>query len=142
LPTGTCSRSTTSASRPTCFAEDFVYETVKAHLKECGMAMKQGTIIDATLIAAPSSTRNKVGEREREMHQTKKGNRWDYGMKAHNLYAKANGYGVHKDSGLNHSVDTTAANVQDLTPAADLLHGEEDVVYAVAARLCEAVAGY
>lgn len=99
-----------------------IFETVKAHLKERGMAMKQGTIIDATLIAAPSSTKNKAGERDPEMHQTKKGNQWYFGMKVH--------IGVDKDSGLIHSVETTAANVHDLTPAADLLHGEEVVVYA------------
>jgi transposase, IS5 family len=99
-----------------------IFETVKAHLRERGMAMKQGTIIDATLIAAPSSTKNKTGERDPEMHQTRKGNQWYFGMKIH--------AGVDKDSGLIHSVVTTAANVHDLTPAAELLHGEEQVVYA------------
>ncbi|MCP9824780.1 IS5 family transposase [Synechococcus sp. EJ6-Ellesmere] len=99
-----------------------IFETVKAHLKKRGMAMKQGTIIDATLIAAPSSTKNKAGERDPEMHQTCKGKQWHSGMKVH--------IGVDKDTGLIHSVETTAANVHDLTPAADLLHGEEVVVYA------------
>jgi len=99
-----------------------IFETVRAHLKANGMAMKQGTIIDATLIAAPSSTKNEMRERDPEMHQTKKGNQWYFGMKVH--------IGVDKDSGLIHSVETTAANVHDLTPAADLLHGEETVVYA------------
>jgi transposase, IS5 family len=99
-----------------------IFKKVKAHLKERGMAMKQGTIIDATLIAAPSSTKNKAGERDPEMHQTKKGNQWYFGMKVH--------IGVDKDSGLIHSVETTAANVHDLTPAAELLHGDEEVVYA------------
>jgi IS5 family transposase len=99
-----------------------IFETVKAHLRERGMAMKQGTIIDATLIAAPSSTKNKAGERDPEMHQAKKGQQWYFGMKIH--------AGVDKDSGLIHSVVTTAANVHDLTPAAELLHGEEEVVYA------------
>jgi IS5 family transposase len=99
-----------------------IFETVKAHLRERGMAMKQGTIIDATLIAAPSSTKNKAGERDPEMHQTKKGKQWYFGMKVH--------AGVDKDSGLIHSVVTTAANVHDLTPAAELLHGGEKVVYA------------
>ena len=106
-----------------------VFETVKAHLKQRGMAMKQGTIIDATLISAPSSTKNKTGERDPEMHQTKKGNQWyhryaegfAYGMKVH--------IGVDKDSGLIHSVETTSANVHDITRAAQLLHGEEEVVY-------------
>ena len=99
-----------------------IFETVKAHLKEQGMSMKQGTIIDATLIAAPSSTKNKKGERDPEMHQTKKGNQWYFGMKVH--------IGVDKDNGLIHSIETTSANVHDLTPAAELLHGQEKVVYA------------
>jgi IS5 family transposase len=107
-----------------------VFETVKAHLSEKGMTMRQGTIVDATLIAAPSSTKNKEGMWDPEMHQTKKGNQWyhrfaegcAYGMKVH--------AGVDKDSGLIHSVVVTAANVHDLTPAADLLHGDEQVVYA------------
>jgi IS5 family transposase len=92
------------------------------HLKANGMAMKQGTIIDATLIVAPSSTKNKTNERDPEMHQTNKGNQWYFGMKVH--------IGVDSESGLIHSVETTAAHVHDLTPAADLLHGEETVVYA------------
>ena len=98
-----------------------IFETVKAHLSERGMTMRQGTIIDATLIAAPSSTKNKEGKRDSEMHQTKKGNQWYFGMKVH--------AGVDKDSGLIHSVVVTAANVHDLTPAAELLHGDEEVVY-------------
>jgi IS5 family transposase len=99
---------------------DQIFGVVKAHLKANGMAIKQGTIIDATLIAAPSSTKNEKGKRDPEMHQTKKGNQWYFGMKVH--------IGVDKDTGLIHSVETTAANVHDLTPAADLLHGEETVV--------------
>jgi IS5 family transposase len=98
-----------------------IFEAVKAHLKANGMAMKQGTIVDATIIAAPSSTKNKAGERDPEMHQTKKGNQWYFGMKVH--------LGVDSESGLIHSVETTAANVHDLTPAAELLHGEETVLY-------------
>jgi IS5 family transposase len=98
-----------------------IFETVKAHLSEKGMTMRQGTIVDATLIAAPSSTKNKDGKRDPEMHQTKKGNQWYFGMKVH--------AGVDKDSGLIHSVVVTAANVHDLTPVAELLHGEEEVVY-------------
>jgi IS5 family transposase len=101
---------------------DRIFETVNAHLKARGMAMKKGTIVDATLIAAPSSTKNNARERNPEMHQTKKGNQWYFGMKVH--------IGVDKDNGLIHSVNTTAANVHDLTPAAELLHGEEEVVYA------------
>ena len=99
-----------------------IFEVVKAHLKANGMAMKQGTIIDATLIAAPSSTKNEKKERDPEMHQTCKGKQWYFGMKVH--------IGVDSESGLIHSVETKAANVHDLTPAANLLHGEETLVYA------------
>ena len=74
------------------------------------MAMKQGTIIDATLIAVPSSTKIKKGKRVPEKHQTKKGDQWYYGMKVH--------IGVDNDSGLIHSVVISAANVNDLTPEA------------------------
>jgi IS5 family transposase len=98
-----------------------IFETVKAHLVARGMTMRHGTIVDATLIAAPSSTKNKAGERDPEMHQTKKGNQWYFGMKIH--------LGVDKDSGMIHSVVTTAVNVHDLTPAAELLRGDEEVVY-------------
>ncbi len=111
-----------------CFAEDFVYETVKAHLKARGMAMKQGTIIDATLIAAPSSTKNKQGERDPEMHQTKKGNQWVHGCAEGFVYGIKVPIGVDAASGLIHSVQTTSANVHDLTPAPELLHGEETLV--------------
>jgi len=99
-----------------------IFEVVKAHLKANGMAMKQGTIVDATLIAAPSSTKNEKKERDPEMHQTCKGKQWYFGMKVH--------IGVDSESGLIHSVETTAAHVHDLTPAAQLLHGGETVVYA------------
>ena len=103
-----------------------IFDTVKALLADRGVTMRQGTIVDATLIAAPSSTKNKEGKRDPEMHQTKKGNQWyhrfaegcAYGMKVH--------AGMDKDSGLIHSVVFTAANVHDLTPAAELLHGEEE----------------
>jgi IS5 family transposase len=79
--------------------------------------LKTGTIVDASIIAAPSSTKNKEGERDPEMHQTKKGNQWHFGMKAH--------IGVDADSGLVHTVIGTAANVSDVTQAAGLLHGKE-----------------
>ena len=98
-----------------------IFDTVKALLADRGVTMRQGTIVDATLIAAPSSTKNKEGKRDPEMHQTKKGNQWYFGMKVH--------AGVDKDSGLIHSVVVTSANVHDLTPADDLLHGDEQVVY-------------
>jgi IS5 family transposase len=76
--------------------------------------------VDATIIAAPSSTKNKDGERDLEMHQTKKGNQWHLGMKAH--------LGVDEDSGLVHHVECTAANVADVTQVHALLHGKEDTV--------------
>jgi IS5 family transposase len=90
------------------------------HLSERDMAMRQGTIVDAILIAAPRSTKNKEGRRDPEMHQTKKGKQWYFGMKDH--------AGMDKDSGLIHSLVVTAANVDDLKPAAALLQGEEKVV--------------
>ncbi|MFM9100708.1 MAG: IS5 family transposase, partial [Cyanobium sp.] len=96
-----------------------IFEAVIEHLKANGMAMKQGTIVDATIIAAPSSTKNEKRERDPEMHQACKGKQWHFGMKVH--------IGVDSESGLIHSVETTAANVHDLTPAAELLHGEETV---------------
>ncbi len=73
-------------------------------------------MVDATLIAAPSSTKNKDGERDPEMHQAKKGNQWNFGMKAH--------IGADAESGLVHTVVGTAANVNDVTQAHALLHGE------------------
>lgn len=96
--------------------------TVNATLTAKGLLLKQGTVVDATLIAAPSSTKNSSGERDPEMHQTKKGNQWHFGMKAH--------IGVDADSGLVHSVVGTAANVNDVTQASALVHGEETDVFA------------
>ena len=84
--------------------------------------LKTGTIVDATIIAAPSSTRNKDGERDPEMHQTKKGNALRFGMKAH--------VGVDAESGLVHTVIGATANVNDVTQGAALLRGEEEVVFA------------
>jgi transposase, IS5 family len=96
--------------------------TVNTTLTAKGLLLKQGTVVDATLIAAPSSTKNQHGERDIELHQTKKGNQWHFGMKAH--------AGVDADSGLVHSVATTAANAHDITQAHALLHGEETDVFA------------
>jgi IS5 family transposase len=90
-------------------------------LQAKGLTMKKGTVVDATLIAAPSSTKNAEGERDPEMHQTKKANQWYFGMKAH--------IGVDAHSGLVHSVVGTAANVNDVTQAGALLHGQEDVAF-------------
>ncbi|CCO49764.1 transposase (fragment) [Vibrio nigripulchritudo SOn1] len=80
--------------------------------------MTQGTLVDATIIKAPSSTKNKSDERDPDMHQTKKGNEWYFGMKAH--------IGVDANSGLTHTLVTTAANEHDLNQLNKLLHGEED----------------
>ena len=99
-----------------------ILATVNATLAAKGLLLKSGTVVDATLIAAPSSTKNSSGERDPEMHQTKKGNQWHFGMKAH--------IGVDADSGLVHTVVGTAANVNDVTQAHALVHGEETDVFA------------
>ena len=99
-----------------------ILATVNATLAAKGLLLKSGTVVDATLIAAPSSTKNSSGERDPEMHQTKKGNQWYHGMKAH--------IGSDADSGLVHSVASTAANAHDVTQAHALLHGEEADVFA------------
>lgn len=83
--------------------------------------MKEGTVVDATIISAPSSTKNEDNERDPEMASTKKGNNWYFGCKAH--------IGVDKESGLVHTVEVTSANVHDSTPALKLLTGEEKEVY-------------
>lgn len=102
-------------------AED-ILKSINALLARKGLLLKQGSIVDATIIAAPSSTKNAEGERDPEMHQTKKGNQWFFGMKAH--------IGVDADSGLVHTVATTAANESDVEQVADLLHGKEKQVWA------------
>lgn len=99
-----------------------IFEQINGHLADRGMLMREGTIVDATIIAAPPSTKNKAKARDPEMHQTKKGNEWHFGMKAH--------IGTDADSGLVHSLTGTAANVADITETGRLLHGEERDVYA------------
>ena len=94
---------------------------VNAHLTERGLLMRQGTVVDATIIAAPSSTKNEGGMRDPEMHQAKKGNQWHFGMKMHS--------GVDTQSGLIHSVVCTAANEADVVHAHELLHGHETQVH-------------
>ncbi|NKI96834.1 IS5 family transposase [Rhizobacter sp. SG703] len=94
-----------------------LFDEINAHLGEKGLLMRAGTIVDATIIAAPSSTKNEDKARDADMHQTKKGNQWHFGMKAH--------IGVDADSGLVHSMVGTAANVNDVTQAGALLHGQE-----------------
>ena len=99
-----------------------ILATVNATLTDKGLMLREGTVVDATLIAAPSSTKNSTGERDPEMHQTKKGNQWHFGMKCH--------IGADADSGLVHTVVGTAANVNDVTQASKLVHGEESDVFA------------
>jgi IS5 family transposase len=94
---------------------------VNAHLSERGLLMRQGTVVDATIIAAPSSTKNEDGKRDPEMHQAKKGQQWHFGMKMH--------LGVDADSGLIHSVACTAANEEDVVHAHELLQGHESQVH-------------
>jgi IS5 family transposase len=94
-----------------------IFNEINGHLASKGLMMREGTIVDATLIAAPPSTKNKDGKRDPEMHQSKKGNDWHFGMKAH--------IGVDAASGLVHTVVGTAGNVADVTQAHALLHGDE-----------------
>lgn len=94
--------------------------TINADLGRRGLLLRQGTIVDATIIHAPTSTKNSSGTRDPEMHQTRKGNQWFFGLKAH--------IGVDRDSGLVHTVVTTAANVADVTQTHTLLHGKEEMV--------------
>ncbi len=97
-----------------------LFEEVKAHLHERKLLLREGTVVDATIVAAPSSTKNAQGKRDPQMHQTKKGNQWHFGMKTH----------IGTDTrGLVHSLRTTAANVADITQTPHLLHGEEKKVY-------------
>ena len=98
-----------------------ILATVNALLSAKGLLLKAGTVVDATLIAAPSSTKNREGTRDPDMHQSKKGNQWFFGMKAH--------IGVDAESGLVHTVQGTAGNVNDVVEANSLLHGEETVVF-------------
>ena len=96
--------------------EDSLYENTSMRLF-AGLSL-----VDATIIEAPSSTKNKTGERDPEMHQTKKGNQWHFGMKAH--------IGVGSRTGITHSFTTTAANEHDLNQADQILHGEESFTFA------------
>lgn len=95
---------------------------VNRHLARKGLMVKEGTMVDATIINAPTSTKNAAGERDPEMHQVKKGQQYYFGMKAH--------IGADDGSGLVRTVVTTAANESDVAQIADLLHGEEDRVHA------------
>ncbi len=95
-----------------------LFDEIGIMLCERGLMMKEGTIVDATIIEAPSSTKNEKKSRDPEMHQTKKGNAWHFGMKAH--------IGVDAASGLVHSVVGTAANESDVSQAHAMLHGHEE----------------
>lgn len=99
-----------------------IFDTINEHLSDEGLKLRKGSIVDATIIEAPSSTKNATGERDPEMHQTKKGNQWHFGMKMH--------IGVDDALGLIHSIESTPANVHDVTVADRLLHGGEDTVWA------------
>jgi IS5 family transposase len=99
-----------------------LFAAINADLAARGLLLREGTLVDATLIAAPPSTKNQEKQRDPEMHQTKKGNQWYFGMKAH--------IGADRDSKLVHTVVVTAANVADITQTAELLHGQEKQVHA------------
>ena len=96
-------------------------EAVNAGLSAAGLLMREGTIADATIIAAPPSVKNEAKARDTDMHQTRKGNQWYFGMKAH--------IGVDAESGLVHTVVGTAANEADITQTEHLLHGDEKEVF-------------
>jgi IS5 family transposase len=98
-----------------------IFGSVVRLLQRKGLMLKEGTMVDATIIAAPSSTKNEDGARDPEMRQTKKGNNYFFGMKAH--------IGVDVDSGLTHTVVTTPANESDVAQVAELLHGQEKTVH-------------
>ena len=99
-----------------------LFAAINADLTARGLLLREGTLVDATLIAAPPSTKNQAKQRDPEMHQTKKGNQWYFGLKAH--------IGADRDSKLVHTVVVTAANVADITKTAELLHGQEQQVHA------------
>ena len=99
-----------------------LFQEINGYLESQGLRLKEGTIVDASIIEAPSSTKNRAGERDPQMHQTKKGSQWHFGMKLH--------IGVDSETGLVHSMTVTAANAHDITEARHLLHGGESVVWA------------
>lgn len=98
-----------------------IFNDVREHLDQAGLIMHGGTIVDATLIAAPTSTKNQEGKRDSEMHQTKKGNEWYFGMKIHS--------GVDAGSGYVHTITATAANVHDIVETSKLIREDDEVVY-------------
>jgi len=104
-----------------------LFTAINADLTARGLLLREGTLVDATLIAAPSSTKNKEKQRDPEMHQTRKGNPWSFGMKAH--------LGADRDSKRVPTVVVTAANVADIAKTAERLHGQEKQVHADAGYL-------
>lgn len=114
-----------------------IFAEVNAYLAENGMTLRSGTLVDATIIDAPPSTKNKAGKRDPDMSSTKKGNDWYFGMKAH--------VGVDAESGIVHSLETSTAKVHDSRVWDDLLHGDETSVWAdkayVSAERADAFAG-
>ena len=98
-----------------------LFEEINGYLGDHNLMLREGSIVDASIIAAPSSTKNADKQRDPEMHQTKKGNQWHFGMKVH--------IGVDDELGLIHSLETTPANDHDLTVADKLLHGQEKRVF-------------
>ena len=105
-----------------------IFEAIKSHLADKGLMMGEGTIVDATIVAAAPSTKDRAKARDPEIHQAKKGNQWYFGMKAH--------IGVDAESGLVHAVVATAANVSDVSQTHKLLHGEETEVLGDAGYQC------
>ena len=98
-----------------------LFEEINAHLESQGLRLREGTIVDASIIEAPSSTKNQARARDPEMHQTKKGNHWHFGMKLH--------IGVDYETGVVHNMTTAAANAHDVTEARRLLPGGETRVW-------------
>ena len=101
--------------------QEKLFAQVVAALMKRGMILKKGTIVDSTIISAPSSTKNKEKKRDPDAHQVKKGNQWYFGYKGH--------IGVDKDTGLVNKLQTTAANVHDVTKVAELMEGTEEECY-------------
>ena len=99
-----------------------LFEAINQHLADNDLMLKEGTIVDASIISAPTSTKNRDNARDPEMHQTKKGNEWHFGMKMH--------IGVDETYGIVHSLTTTSANVHDIIETARLLHGDEESIWA------------
>ena len=101
--------------------QEKLFTDVVTRLKAKGLMLMKGTIVDSTLIAAPSSTKNQKKERDPDAHQVKKGNQWYFGYKGH--------IGVDRDTGLINKIETTAANVHDVNKIPDLMEGTEEELY-------------